>query len=170
MFSSSSSSVTSTLSSLNAYRRVLYVGNLSPQATRDVLYNLFISFGEVLDVIIPTQSGSELQKQLIDSNGGIIKHKGYAFVEFELPEDAKEALENMNNSELFGRVITVNYSKATNLSKEAFSDLNVPLWTLEEGAEKKQEEIPSSSITEEEEPTNPQTTLPEPSTKKTKLS
>lgn len=40
------------------------------------------------------------------------RHKGFAFVEYELSEDAAAALENMNNSELFGRTIKCNIAKS----------------------------------------------------------
>lgn len=39
------------------------------------------------------------------------KHKGFAFVQYEEKEDAAAAIDNMNNAELFGRVIKVNLSK-----------------------------------------------------------
>jgi RNA recognition motif-containing protein len=34
-------------------------------------------------------------------------HKGYALVEFEDPEDINDAIDNMDQSELFGKVIKV---------------------------------------------------------------
>jgi RNA recognition motif-containing protein len=38
-------------------------------------------------------------------------------VEFELPSDAADALENMNESELFGKVLHCNLAKPTQISK-----------------------------------------------------
>lgn len=38
-------------------------------------------------------------------------HKGFAHVEFALAEDAREAIDNMDQSELYGRVIRVNQAK-----------------------------------------------------------
>ena len=38
-------------------------------------------------------------------------HRGFGYVEFSLPEDAREAIDNMDQSELYGRVIKVNQSK-----------------------------------------------------------
>jgi RNA recognition motif-containing protein len=40
------------------------------------------------------------------------KQRGFAFVEFESEEDAADALENMDGSELFGKVIRCNIAKA----------------------------------------------------------
>ncbi len=39
------------------------------------------------------------------------KNKGFGFVEFADEKDAKAAVENMNNAELFGRVIRVNIAR-----------------------------------------------------------
>lgn len=41
-----------------------------------------------------------------------VKHRGHAFVEFLEEEDAQHAIDNMDASELFGRVIKVAVSKS----------------------------------------------------------
>ena len=38
-------------------------------------------------------------------------HRGFGYVEFSLPEDAREAIDNMDQAELYGRVIKVNQAK-----------------------------------------------------------
>lgn len=38
-------------------------------------------------------------------------HRGFGYVEFSLAEDAREAIDNMDQSELYGRVIKVNQAK-----------------------------------------------------------
>lgn len=45
-------------------------------------------------------------------------HRGFGYVEFELPTDAKEAIENMDQSELFGRVLKVAAAKPQKESNE----------------------------------------------------
>lgn len=45
------------------------------------------------------------------------KHRGFAFIEFELPEDAAAAIDNMNDGELFGRTIRVNLAKPLKLKE-----------------------------------------------------
>lgn len=40
------------------------------------------------------------------------RHKGFGFLEYELEEDAADALDNMDGSELYGKVIRCNYAKA----------------------------------------------------------
>ena len=41
-------------------------------------------------------------------------HRGFGYVEFEDPEDTKDAIDNMDQSELFGRVIKVSAAKNVN--------------------------------------------------------
>ncbi|RHY19210.1 hypothetical protein DYB25_002393 [Aphanomyces astaci] len=44
----------------------------------------------------------------------IEQNKGFGFVEYDLEEDAKEALDNMDDSELYGKVLKVNIAKSQN--------------------------------------------------------
>ena len=39
------------------------------------------------------------------------KHRGFGFVEFDLEEDASDAIENMDGAELFGKVIRCNIAR-----------------------------------------------------------
>ena len=90
----------------------------------------FIPFGDITDISIPLDYSTQ-------------KHRGFAFVEFELVEDAAAAIDNMNESELYGRTIRVNIARPKML-KEGSSR---PVWsedtwlkkhagqTLEGGAE-----------------------------------
>ncbi|KAJ5551816.1 RNA recognition motif domain eukaryote [Penicillium sp. DV-2018c] len=71
----------------------LYVGNVHFSITESDLNNVFEPFGELEFV--------QLQK---DETG---RSKGYAFVQFANPEQARDALEKMNGFELAGRAIRV---------------------------------------------------------------
>jgi len=70
------------------------------------------------------------------------KHRGFGFVTFEQREDAKAAIENMNNSELYGRVLRVNVAKpqkakAEGSGKAVWADENAnSYFDHEEPAEK----------------------------------
>eukprot|EP01113_Clastostelium_recurvatum_P044954 TRINITY_DN7649_c0_g1_i1.p1 TRINITY_DN7649_c0_g1~~TRINITY_DN7649_c0_g1_i1.p1 ORF type:complete len:150 (-),score=25.57 TRINITY_DN7649_c0_g1_i1:31-480(-) len=86
------------------HRRTLFVAGLDDQVTEAVLRAAFIPFGDLVDVMMP-----------LDHKLG--KHKGFGFVEYEYEEDLKAALDNMNDSELYGRVLTVNVAKPTQLQK-----------------------------------------------------
>ncbi|CAN8005565.1 unnamed protein product [Ixodes hexagonus] len=79
-------------------KRIVYVGGLAEEVDEKVLHAAFIPFGDVIDVQIPLDYETQ-------------KHRGFAFVEFEQAEDAVAAIDNMNDSELFGRTIRVNVAK-----------------------------------------------------------
>ncbi|XP_018023210.1 peptidyl-prolyl cis-trans isomerase [Hyalella azteca] len=94
-------------------KKSIYVGGLSEEVTEEVLRNAFLMFGDLVDVQLP-----------LDYESG--KHRGFAFIEYELAEDAADAIDNMNESELFGRTIRVNVSKpqkaGANSSRAVWSD------------------------------------------------
>ncbi|XP_046839199.1 peptidyl-prolyl cis-trans isomerase-like isoform X2 [Xenia sp. Carnegie-2017] len=69
-----------------------------------MLHAALIPFGDITDVQIPLDYSTQ-------------KHRGFGFVEFELPEDAAAAIDNMNESELFGRTIRVNLAKPMRLKE-----------------------------------------------------
>ena len=58
-------------------------------------------FGEIVDITLP--------KPELPSSTDL--HRGFGYIEFESPADAKEAIENMDQSELFGRIIKVAQAK-----------------------------------------------------------
>ncbi|XP_048006058.1 peptidyl-prolyl cis-trans isomerase [Leguminivora glycinivorella] len=76
-------------------KRTIYVGGLSEEVNEKILNAAFVPFGELVDVQIPLDYETE-------------KHRGFAFIEFENAEDALAAIDNMNDSELFGRTVRVN--------------------------------------------------------------
>jgi len=79
-------------------KRTLYVGGLEESVTEETLRAAFVPFGEIIDVNMPVDNSSQ-------------KHRGFAFVQFDERGDAADAIDNMNGSELFGRVLKVNLAK-----------------------------------------------------------
>ncbi|XP_049445034.1 nucleolin [Epinephelus fuscoguttatus] len=73
--------------------KTLVVNNLAFSATEDALQS---TFEKAVSIRIPQRDG---------------RPKGFAFVEFESTEDAKDALENLNNTEIEGRSIRLEYSQ-----------------------------------------------------------
>lgn len=67
--------------------------------TPQVLHAAFIPFGEITHIEIPPDPTSTAP------------HRGFGFIEFDLPADAISAQDNMHLSELFGRTIKVNLAK-----------------------------------------------------------
>lgn len=93
-------------------KRTIYVGGLAEEVDEKVLNAAFIPFGDIVDIQIPLDYETE-------------KHRGFAFVEFEAAEDAAASIDNMNDSELFGRTIRVNLAKPQKI-KEGSSK---PVWS-----------------------------------------
>ena len=76
----------------------LYVGNLPYRTNQEELTELFSQYGEVTFVRIIT-----------DRESG--RSRGFGFVTFENADDAKSAIEKMNDSELEGRRLNVNEAR-----------------------------------------------------------
>lgn len=73
-----------------------------------ILEDTFLPFGEILNVTLP-------RPELPSSTD---PHRGFGYVEFDISSDAKEAIDNMDQSELFGRVIKVAAAKPQKDSNE----------------------------------------------------
>lgn len=86
------------------WKSTVYVGGLSSGVTVQTLQEAFLPFGEIADVSLPK---NENPNTAADE-----PHRGFAYVEFEDAEDAKEAIDNMDQAEIFGRVIKVSAAKA----------------------------------------------------------
>lgn len=72
-------------STINPNNGLLFTGGLADEVDEKVLNNVFLPFGDILDVQIPLDYESE-------------KHRGFAFIEFESAEDAAAAIDNMVNN------------------------------------------------------------------------
>ncbi|KAJ1731489.1 hypothetical protein LPJ61_002508 [Coemansia biformis] len=83
-------------------KRTVFVSGLDSEVDEKNLHSIFITFGEIVQVILPPDPSS--------SN----RHRGFGFIEFEEEGDAREAIQNMNDAELFGKTITVRYSRPGN--------------------------------------------------------
>ncbi|KAG7400283.1 hypothetical protein PHYBOEH_006420 [Phytophthora boehmeriae] len=81
-----------------ADKRALYVGGLDKQVTEEGLYTAFVPFGPIKSTQIPLDYSTQ-------------RSKGFGFVEFEEEADARAAIDNMDESELFGRTLRVTIAK-----------------------------------------------------------
>ena len=57
-------------------------GGLTEEVDEKVLRSAFIPFGDISEVQLPIDYQTE-------------KHRGFAFIDYELPEDAQAAIDNM---------------------------------------------------------------------------
>ncbi|PVU96125.1 hypothetical protein BB561_001370 [Smittium simulii] len=105
----------SNLSLGNNKKTILFVNGLDPSINEQILHAAFIPFGEIIEVTLPNDLGSKNQ------------HKGFGFIEFEVAEDAQDAIDNMNDAELFGKTIHVNVAKAGKYTENS----NKPVWSDE---------------------------------------
>jgi cleavage stimulation factor subunit 2 len=80
----------------------IFVGNLAFNTSEDQLHQAFSEIGRVIKVRLVT-----------DMETG--KPRGFAFIEFEDPQAALSAIRNMNDYELNGRRIRVNFSNSSHL-------------------------------------------------------
>jgi hypothetical protein len=86
------------------WKSTVYIGGLAPLVTTTTLQEAFLPFGEIADVSLPKNENPQ--------TAATEPHRGFAYVEFEDVDDAKEAIDNMDQAELFGRVIKVSAAKA----------------------------------------------------------
>lgn len=99
------------------WKATVHVGGLAPNVTSANLHDAFIPFGEIADISLPKD----------DRPNATEPHRGFAYVEFEDADDAREAIDNMDQSEFFGRVLRVSAAKPPKSSNEGLSS-KVALW------------------------------------------
>ncbi|KAL6772318.1 hypothetical protein ACKKBG_A29765 [Auxenochlorella protothecoides x Auxenochlorella symbiontica] len=73
----------------------VYVGNVDPQVTEELLWELFVQAGPVVNVYMPKDRVTNL-------------HQSYGFVEFRSEEDADYSIKILNMTKLYGKPIRVN--------------------------------------------------------------
>jgi RNA recognition motif-containing protein len=76
----------------------IYVGNLNYRMTEEALQELFAKYGEVVST-----------KIIKDQYSG--RSKGFGFVEMENKDDGEKAVQELNESEVDGRNIRVNFAR-----------------------------------------------------------
>jgi len=114
-------------------KRTLYVGGIHEDLDEKAINNIFIQFGFISSVKLP--------KDFSKDN----KHRGFAFVEFEEADDAAEAFFNMNDSEIMGNQIKVNFAMP-----DKAKDANKPIWETDEYSKEVLENIKKGKFESEE--------------------
>jgi len=117
-------------------KRTVYVGGFGEEVGEKVLNAAFLPFGDIVDITIPLDFETQ-------------KHRGFAFVEFESEADAMAAIDNMNDGELFGRTIRVNFARPPKPNERSAR----PVWADDEwlkeyGYGKSEEEKKAQAETE----------------------
>ncbi len=104
----------------------VFVGGLSQQVTQDLLYSAFIAFGEIVSVQLPIDSSSSFYFLIKGKTPP--DHRGFGFIEFESEGDALAAIDNMDQSEMVGRVIKVTKAKPLKIAEGSFK----AIWSEED--------------------------------------
>ncbi|KAJ4388461.1 hypothetical protein N0V85_007529 [Neurospora sp. IMI 360204] len=102
------------------WKATVHIRGLAPAVTTATIHDAFIPFGEIVDISLP-------KNEKPDSTD---PHRGFAYVEYGDEEDAKEAIDNMDQSELFGRVIRVSGAKIPKSAKEGLGS-KTAVWEQE---------------------------------------
>ncbi|XP_047334241.1 splicing factor 3B subunit 4 [Impatiens glandulifera] len=89
-----------------------YVGNLDPQTSEELLWELFVQAGPVVNVYVPKDRVTNL-------------HQGYGFVEFRSEDDADYAIKVLNMIKLYGKPIRVNKASQDKKSLDVGANLFV---------------------------------------------
>lgn len=114
-------------------KTTLYVGGLDESIVDSTLHAAFIPFGDIKDVSIP-----------IDHATG--KNRGFGFVEYEEKEDAQDAIDNMHNAELYGKVLKVNFAQPMKIKGGDKGWAHQPVWA---DADKYMDEVDAEKEAEE---------------------
>ncbi|KAJ1026078.1 hypothetical protein NDA18_003738 [Ustilago nuda] len=75
----------------------IYVGNLPSNLEEVTLSSYFLPFGDIISISVPCTSTPAGKR-----------NKGFGFITFSNPEEALDALDNMNLNSINGRTINVN--------------------------------------------------------------
>lgn len=101
---------------MNLFDRV-YVGSISFELKEDTIRQAFLPFGPIKSI---NMSWDPVMQ----------KHKGFAFVEYEIPEAAQLSLEQMNGVMIGGRNIKVEVPYSRCCQQLNFTSPCLFLWLL----------------------------------------
>ena len=103
------------------WKATVHVSGIPPVATKEVIHDAFLPFGDIVEVSLQLETRPQQRQPDQEPVPPGQTHRGFAYVEFEEADDAKEAIDNMDQSELFGRIIKVSAAK---IPKSATEGLN----------------------------------------------
>ncbi|RKF56185.1 Peptidyl-prolyl cis-trans isomerase E [Golovinomyces cichoracearum] len=132
------------------WRATVYIGGLSKMVKISDVHAAFLPFGEIADISLPKPEVPNISEP----------HRGFGYVEFEDPEDTIDAIDNMDQSEFFGKVIKVNAAKPSKNVNEGLGS-KTALWEQEgwlaENAVSEDDKLAAASVRTEhgEKPDDP---------------
>ncbi|KAK0674715.1 hypothetical protein QBC41DRAFT_361076 [Cercophora samala] len=131
------------MSDATRWKATIYIGNLPPQATLQTISEAFLPFGEIADISLPKNDGRGPNGTDKSNNNDFLgngrqqqqqqqpTHRGFAYVEYEDEADAKEAIDNMDQAEIFGRTIKVSAAKIPKSAQTGGLGSKTAVWEQE---------------------------------------
>lgn len=105
------------MSDTTRLKSTIFIGGLSQSVSQTTLQTAFIPFGPITEITLPapdTRSSTQTASNIRPGD----THKGFGYIEFADAEDAAEAIDNMDQAELFGRVIKVAPAKPSQARRD----------------------------------------------------
>jgi len=96
---------------MSTLKRTVFVGGFGEGIDEKALTEEFCIFGKIVGVSIPLEWATG-------------EHRGFGFVEFEEPEDAAAAIDNMNYTELRNHVVHVAIARPIRVTERS----ERPVW------------------------------------------
>jgi len=87
-------------------KKTIFVGGISEEVNRESLISTFSTFGDIIDIQIPTASSDNRENPNVPG-----PHRGYAFITYSSSLDAQDAMDNMDLNEFNGRLLRVNLAR-----------------------------------------------------------
>ncbi|PSN63707.1 hypothetical protein BS50DRAFT_623420 [Corynespora cassiicola Philippines] len=101
-------------------KATVFVGGLTPRVRQSDLLNYFMPFGDIVEINLPKPENPNSHEV----------HRGFGYIEFESAEDAIEAIDNMDRSEIDGQVIKVAAAKPQKQQNEGLGS-KTAVWEQE---------------------------------------
>ncbi|TFY60088.1 hypothetical protein EVG20_g7548 [Dentipellis fragilis] len=120
-------------------KKTIFVGGIGEDVDEAVLLENFSTFGDIIDVQLPTAAANPSQQNGKCSAMPVLpdtdlfaetKHRGFAFVTFASSGDAQTAIDNMDLNELRGKVVKVSLARPNKGALQPSG--NRPIWESEE--------------------------------------
>ncbi|KKF97268.1 Peptidyl-prolyl cis-trans isomerase E [Ceratocystis platani] len=118
------------MSESDRWKATVHVGGLASHVTSNHVHDAFIPFGDIVEVSVPKDDRSNTNNTADEGAPPEPTNRGFAYVEFEDVDDAKEAIDNMDQSEFFGKVIRCSAAKAPKSATEGLGS-KTALWEQE---------------------------------------
>lgn len=103
------------------WKATVHVAGIHPAAVQRDVFDAFLPFGDIVEVTVPLETRPQQQEEGQEPIAPSQTHRGFAYVEFEDAEDAKEAIDNMDQSDFFGRIIKVSAAKVPKSANEGLN-------------------------------------------------